>query len=383
MRWINLIYVFISFCIFLFLLELASFAFYHFQLDDLAINFINSIKCKINPNCLPSSYQKIDPENRANYILVPGFKASFGEMIELKEKSGHWFGAELMKDRMVNQGFSLDDPYIQINSYGFRGPEIKKEKDPEVLRIMTLGDSCTFGIIEEMSYPRVLEKELNKKGYKVEVINAGVEGYTTKNVLRRLNYFLEFRPDIVTIYLGWHDGFGNFFGICNKFNFCKLFRNALLASGIKKPPPHQIPGQLDGKFYERIEIKNYQPPVNEIEKLISKLKKNKIEVVLFTLPSLLDPYTPPDSETLKMSVLPASSGNAFLYAYEVYRFNDKLRDLSKKYNTYLVDLERYVDNFFRPKREYLFDSVHLEPVAQKMLGEYIAKEFINQKILTQ
>ena len=70
---------------------------------------------------------------------------------------------------------------VRINGKGLRGPELSYEKPPGVRRILFLGDSVTFGFFVEYknTFPLLTGKNIEKKtGFKVEVINAGVGGYS-------------------------------------------------------------------------------------------------------------------------------------------------------------------------------------------------------------
>lgn len=69
----------------------------------------------------------------------------------------------------------------ETNSWGFRGGEFKREKDPAKVRIAVLGDSIAFGIgIDyEQTFPRLLERSLRGRGVEAEVYNFGVVGYNT------------------------------------------------------------------------------------------------------------------------------------------------------------------------------------------------------------
>lgn len=75
-------------------------------------------------------------------------------------------------------------------------------------RIVAFGDSLTagFGVSPDDSYPAQLQRRLNEAGYQYRVINAGVSGDTTAGGLRRLNWVLKSRPDIVILELGGNDG---------------------------------------------------------------------------------------------------------------------------------------------------------------------------------
>jgi lysophospholipase L1-like esterase len=70
---------------------------------------------------------------------------------------------------------------VRINALGFRGPEAEAAKRPGAYRILCAGDSYTFGgyVDEEETFPYLLERDLRERtGAGVEVINAGVNGYT-------------------------------------------------------------------------------------------------------------------------------------------------------------------------------------------------------------
>lgn len=102
---------------------------------------------------------------------------------------------------------------LRVNSIGLRGPEIAVPKPPGVLRILCIGDSATFGIqgifpkLYVGNYPETLGILLAARGFsRVEVINAGVIGYSSSHGLRFLaTQGLELEPDIVTVRFGFND----------------------------------------------------------------------------------------------------------------------------------------------------------------------------------
>ncbi len=94
----------------------------------------------------------------------------------------------------------------KINSLGMRDYEYSKEKPENVFRILATGDSVTAGAEVahiNQTYPKKLELLLNNySSEKIEVLNAGVDGYTLTQVLR---YFLtkgiEIEPDLLIVNL--------------------------------------------------------------------------------------------------------------------------------------------------------------------------------------
>ena len=75
-------------------------------------------------------------------------------------------------------------------------------------RIVVLGDSLTagLGIQQEEAYPAVLQEYLREKGYRFEVVNAGVSGDTSAGGLRRLEWAFEGDVRILILALGANDG---------------------------------------------------------------------------------------------------------------------------------------------------------------------------------
>ena len=97
---------------------------------------------------------------------------------------------------------------ISINKLGFRGPEIPAVKG-DTYRIVALGESTTFGITlnaGDRPWPALLEeliRERVKPGRPVEVINAGVPGYSLDhNLFRFATDILPLHPDLLISYHG-------------------------------------------------------------------------------------------------------------------------------------------------------------------------------------
>ena len=90
-----------------------------------------------------------------------------------------------------------------LNGSGFRGKEISKERAKEVFRIISQGDSTTFGshVKNEQTYSALLEKNLNEKGIKVEILNAGMPGtYLWQHLLLFERRLMEYSPNLVILY---------------------------------------------------------------------------------------------------------------------------------------------------------------------------------------
>jgi len=74
--------------------------------------------------------------------------------------------------------------------------------------ILFMGDSLTEGyqLSKEEAYPALIEKELKKRFQDIKVINGGVSGATSASGLKRLDWYLNAKPDIMVLALGANDG---------------------------------------------------------------------------------------------------------------------------------------------------------------------------------
>lgn len=74
--------------------------------------------------------------------------------------------------------------------------------------VLVLGDSLTEGyhLAKEEAYPYLIEQDLKKDHPKIKVINGGVSGATTASAMKRLDWYLKAKPDIMILALGANDG---------------------------------------------------------------------------------------------------------------------------------------------------------------------------------
>jgi len=74
--------------------------------------------------------------------------------------------------------------------------------------LVAFGDSLTagHGVTPAEAYPARLGERLAAEGYGYRVVNAGVSGDTTAGGLRRVDWALALKPDVVIVALGANDG---------------------------------------------------------------------------------------------------------------------------------------------------------------------------------
>jgi len=331
----------------------------------------------IKPRLVLDEYEIPDPEHPENWKLKPGYCQTLENLKKEKERTGHLLGAQQLEKKL--QKSKETHPKLKINQQGFRGPEI--DSTHSHLRILTIGDSCTFGLSGTLPYPRIVEQRLRERGWKVEVINGGVEGYGTYNVLCRIRDFMALKPEITTIYLGWNDLFAEkrYSGIEKYLYTFRLFHKAwerawgnrarafAQYSKAKNPNP---------KAAEVRNLKGYIPSfLPKMEEIISHISKVSKCVVLMTLPSLFISDEAPSAKALKIGHLPYFTNNPYVLAKMVEQYNECLRKLAKKHHLLLIDLQKW-SRKLSPRDEYFIDSVHLTEDAQKRLGGYIADQLM-------
>lgn len=93
--------------------------------------------------------------------------------------------------------------YFRINQQGMRSErDFAYAKPPGVKRILALGDSFTIGyeVDVDKTFTSILEDELQRSGFRVEVLNAGVSGFSNAEELLYLEReLIRYTPDVVVV----------------------------------------------------------------------------------------------------------------------------------------------------------------------------------------
>jgi len=289
------------------------------------------------------------------------------------------------------------DPIV-VNSRGFTGAEFEDPAPPGTLRIVSVGDSCTFGSGSVRgTYPARLEELLRTgaDGRRYQVINAGIEGLNSELALRRLeSRVVPLQPDLVTLYIGWND--------LMKFDpdgQVESPRLALIArwldrlwtvKGLRKllfynlrprlAPPRTGPESRTGRYAD------YQPAVFErnLRAMIATARAIPAEVVVMTLPSVV---------SVDMSVEDIQRANVQFPYFRganvvadfvdlIAAYNRTIRRVAAEEGVPVVDLAQEIDA--RPDRRALFlDTMHATPAGRGVIAEILARELRAQGVLAR
>jgi lysophospholipase L1-like esterase len=114
------------------------------------------------------------------------------------------YDEELRYVPLASQQGWVDDGLVTINSQGFRGRPAASPKPEGQYRIVFIGDSVTFGrgVNDDETFPARAEALLRERfpHMAVDVINAGVDGYNTRQAVGRLRRLLpDLQPDLVLL----------------------------------------------------------------------------------------------------------------------------------------------------------------------------------------
>jgi peptidoglycan/LPS O-acetylase OafA/YrhL/lysophospholipase L1-like esterase len=127
-----------------------------------------------------AAIQARDPQGRLPFVMIPNSRSSF-------------FGAP-----------------ININNYGFRGPDIRADKNGKY-RVFVLGESPTFGTMiskEDLTWVQALQMQIEEKlacTRSVEIINAGTAAYNIEHNIERMRRdILPLQPDMIISYHGYN-----------------------------------------------------------------------------------------------------------------------------------------------------------------------------------
>ena len=274
---------------------------------------------------------------------------------------------------------------IVVNSLGFRGPYFKKNKPPDTFRIVAMGGSTTAGMYEnELTYPRLLERMLNQSSTgkrKTEVINAGVWGYTSCQVMKRYKKdIVDLKPDLILLMSGWNDiNKIRTSGITKRSQYCMNHHPVLVRSNIFRflrfktgDAFKKNPSELGVEVFQE----NSKYYLENLREIIEDAGLNGTHVVLVSLPSLFE------TRALDKFSGYEQFGRYSLQEIEyrqraVIYINSLKKKLSEEYQHVF-----YIDNGVSPltvgKSKFFSDTIHPTGAGNRVLAFQLFK-YLNER----
>lgn len=257
-----------------------------------------------------------------------------------------------------NSVFLIDNIKYQINSKSMRCDEVDYKKPRNCFRILFLGDSCSagWGLNYEDTYEYVLQGLLTNKypGYKFEIINAGIPGYSSYQCLQYYKKELyKYNPDMLINFIGANDADQNFRSDKEQFVLPEaLFRidrfltkNTLVYGYLKSVVFKKI---MSLPLKQRVSYVDFHNNISELE--LSAHKNNSI--ILFISPVW-------------------RNGNKFVENRFLYSKPD-------------IDLWEIFENkrkeYQLKANELIYDGVHPSKLGSKIIAEQLFNDF--QKLVT-
>ena len=254
--------------------------------------------------------------------------------------------------------------------------------------IICLGGSTTFGfrVKYEESWPYVLGQSLNTQGKNVEVVNAGVSGYGTRQLLIRYRRDLRTYPaKLVVVFSGWNrtgalvdrrewtprsvarpgDGWA-------RKPLVFFAKRSLLSRGVIREIEKR---NTESKGYWQMEQfqETYETDIRALAKAILENGQTPVFVLY---PSLYhDDMSAEELKFYEPQLWTADKKYNPEMLAEVQRKHEALRTTAKELEFMTVDVHGQFASHRGEKRTRLFlDEMHLSVTGNALTGQILAKE---------
>ena len=275
-------------------------------------------------------------------------------------------------------------PTLNINSYGFRGPELQNGDPDKTFRIFMVGGSTTFAIraiSDQHTIPGYLQENFNQiNGFKkIEVVNAGFPGIRSADELQLIkNKIVNMDPDMIIIYDGVNDvrvpynstrihsvvnELGNIYKkYFSFFETIRVFDRMIERSGPNMGPTQKIPIDESTSQEKAILWKNNLSAICKIGKQKDFDTVIILQPFLGTGNKILTEHEKTTYEILEHSEV--------VRAYQF--FSNEFEDL-KNYCIHTIDLMNIFDDI---QGSVYYDGAHLRHEYNKAVADRIFEEII-------
>ncbi len=257
---------------------------------------------------------------------------------------------------------------VTINSMGLRGGEVALPKPPGRKRVVCFGDSITFGygVGDDESYPYQLGHAL--ADHQVDVVNAGVTGFTSHQVRNYAHRLLpRIQADVATVCIGWNDG--NRRPVDDR----EYERRLKMVMAVEGPLDHlYLYRALKGAYVRAALLKGIKGAPNSghratlpqyrenLEAIVAECKANGVRPVFVALPRRKRPG----------EVLPEPA------------YARALVETGKALGVPILDSgDLGLDTTLADNDRYFIDLLHLSPAGGRLMGEQLARQLVALGIL--
>jgi len=277
---------------------------------------------------------------------------------------------------------------IEINSLGFRGPEIAVPKPGGTIRLAFVGASTTFSAEvrpNERTWPHRVWKRLSERypEARFDYVNAGVPGYTLASSLEGLRRRLEpLDPDVVVIYQATND-------------LAKNSRRLALAQGLAAEAGDADPDWLSRHsllwylarknarvLWRRFQARSGEPRLEvepevlaapfraDLRALVRAARERAAIVALVTFSHRLrreqGPGERAEAAVTSLYYMPYMSIDGLLDGFEAY--NRVIREVAAETGALLIEDEDTIP----ADGEHFADSVHFTASGSRVMAERVS-----------
>ncbi len=296
-------------------------------------------------------------------------------------------------------------PYLQLNPHD---PDtlnyldgIKYLDGKRVVKILCLGGSTTeWGDSKHIGWTERLEKLLRKdyKSDSIFVFNFGRQWYNTLHTL--VNYETNLRhhkPDVIIVMHNVNDFIQNAdFSYLSMGPFRQDYGHFIgPVADIIKTKNTGFLGRTRVKFgnmwyynipkrtvFEQDSFPGLESFTRNLNTLIDLASIDSTKIILMTQPNLYSENMDEEMYKVCVTVNYEGAGKDKMWGYRtgysgMKQYNDRIREIAEKRNTYLIDLEKYV-----PKSLiYFTDEVHYTDTSFLLVSKSVAHEIVTQEII--
>ena len=281
------------------------------------------------------------------------------------------------------------------NYYGFRG----KEVDPSQIEAVIIGGSTTDERYKprELTITGNLNALLKERGYKFNIVNAGIEGQSTYGHIYNFKHWFprlkDFSPKLYIFYIGINDQgsgynkiednlgsdghvknpellevfFDNFKSKSFFYDKLRILKQKYYTTGKKLKYDHNFFGEKDISNYKYINFKEALE-IHDVEYLKYWHQKRNLNYLHNV--EILNNYAV-NNNAIAVFVNQVSYDG--LKDENLFILNYLLIEYCKKKNLYCIDLAKKLDG----KLEYWFDNVHTTELGSKIIARTIIDELVS------